>query len=342
VLKKQRAKDKARQIIWRFDSATTGNLSQRFATLDQSMIERFGTYLLERWSQAAREQSQRHAQANQEYWESEVGRSELNDHMFGRLIFDRHEYVPWLNAICQLDGARILEIGCGTGSSIMALTEQGSEVIGIDVVPEAIDMTRTRFRFFGLAEPSIHLMNATEIGSNFGPQSFDLVIFFASLEHMTHGERRASLRAAWRLLKDTGVLCIVEAPNRLWPYDDHTSELPFFHWLPDEIALEYWKRSPNFDHSPVFDTSSEEAMIELSRRGRGVSFHDIDLALGPIEELAFKVDLQSFQLQQNLLRRLHYRLSTKRRYANMLRRHRRDLPFGFFMPYLNIAIPKQG
>jgi methylase of polypeptide subunit release factors len=31
--------------------------------------------------------------------------------------------------------ARVLEIGCGTGSSVMALVEQGSDVTGVDVVP---------------------------------------------------------------------------------------------------------------------------------------------------------------------------------------------------------------
>jgi len=223
----------------------------------------------------------------------------------------------------------------------MALAEQGCELTGIDVVPEAIDMTRERFRLFGLSEPVLHVMNATDIGMRFDRGSFDLIVFFASLEHMTHSERLASLRAAWRHLTDDGILCIAEAPNRLWLFDDHTSGLPFFHWLPDEIALEYLKRSPMFDHNPVFDTASAEAMVELSRRGRGVSFHDIELALGPIQDLDFKLDLQSFQLEQNLLRWLHYRQSRKRRYAKMLRQQRPDLPFGFFMPYLNIAIRKQ-
>lgn len=341
MLTKELAKERARQIMWRFDSATTVELRRRFVALDPTTVERFRSYLLDRWSQAANEKGERHAQANHAYWESEIGRCDLYGHTVGRLIHDRHEYVPWLNALCRLDGARVLEIGFGSGSSIMALAEQGSELTGIDVVPEAIDMTRARFRFFGLGEPSLHVMNATEIGTRFDRGSFDLVIFFASLEHMTHNERLPSLQAAWRLVADRGILCIAEAPNRLWLFDDHTSGLPFFYWLPDEIALEYWKQSSRFDHAPVFDTASGEAMLEFSRRGRGVSFHEIELALGPIQNLDFEVDRQSFQMGQNMLRWLHYRQSNKRRYANMLRRQRRDLPFGFFMPYLHIAIRKQ-
>jgi hypothetical protein len=88
-------------------------------------------------------------------------------------------------------------------------------------------------------------------------------------------------------------------------------------------------------------TTSEEAKLEFSRRGRGVSYHDIELALGPIGDLDFMIDRQSFQMKQNQLRWLHYRQSTNRRYANMLRRQRPDLLLGLFMPYLNIAIRKK-
>lgn len=325
-LTKERAKESARQILWRTDRATTPDLRRRFVPLDPVTVDRFRSHLLSSWS-------------TPEYWDSDVGRHELDEHTVGRLMYDRHEYMPWLNALRRLDGARVLEIGCGTGSSAFAMAEQGSKVTGIDVMPESVEVTRARFRFFGLDEPSLYDMNATEVDTHFDHQSFDLVIFFASLEHMTHGERLRSLQAASRLLVDDGVLCIIEAPNRLWLFDSHTADLPFFHWLPDELALEYIQQTRNYQASP-FDTTSEEAKLELSRRGRGVSYHDIELALGPIGDLDFLVDRQSFQMKQNQLRWLYYRLSANRRYANMLHRQRPDLPLGLFMPYLNVAIRK--
>jgi 2-polyprenyl-3-methyl-5-hydroxy-6-metoxy-1,4-benzoquinol methylase len=320
------AKEVARRIIWRADRGTTADLRRRFVTLDPVSVAGFRDHLLENWS-------------TKDYWDSEVGRHDIDEHTVGRLTYDRHEYVPWLNALRRLDGARVFEIGCGTGSSVMALVEQGSELTGIDVVPESIEVARARLRFFGLAEPPLHHMNATEIDAHFGHAGFDFVIFFASLEHMTHTERLSSLRAAWQLLADDGILCIIEAPNRLWLFDDHTAGLPFFHWLPDEIALEYVKRTPKYQAS-AFDTTSKDASLELTRRGRGVSYHDIELALGPISELDFMVDRQSFQMKQNPLRWLYYRQSTNRRYANLLRRQCPELPFGVFMPYLNLAIRK--
>lgn len=325
---KERAKESARRIIWRADRATTPDLRRRFKALDPVSVDRFRDYLRHNWS-------------TQDYWDSEVGRHDLDEHAVERLIYDRHEYIPWLDHLRRLDGARVLEIGCGTGSSVMALVEQGADVTGIDVVPESIEVTRARLRAFGLGEPALHTLNATEIDAQFGQRTFDVVIFFASLEHMTHSERQRSLQAAWRVLADDGILCVIEAPNRLWLFDDHTADLPFFHWLPDEIALEYLKQTPRF-RAAAFDTTSEGAKLELSRRGRGVSYHDIELALGPLPGLDFLVDRQAFQMRQNPLRWLYYRRSRNRRYVDLLRRQRPDLPLGLFLPYLNIAIRKRG
>jgi len=77
-------------------------------------------------------------------------------------------------------------------------------------------------------------MEMQQISKAYSPtDNFNFIIFYASLEHMT------SLVNAWSLLSNNGVLCVIEAPNRLWYFDSHTSGLPFYYWLPDEIAIKY-------------------------------------------------------------------------------------------------------
>ena len=162
--KKQPARSSGRLI-----GPLQGDLRRRFVPLDPVTVDRFRSHLLSDWSIP-------------EYWDTDVGRRGLDGYQAGgRLIYDRHEYVPWLNALRRLDGARVLEIGCGTGSSIFAMVEQGSKAAGIDVSSESVAVARARFRFFGLDEPSMQDMNATEVDTHFDHQSFDLVIFFASL-----------------------------------------------------------------------------------------------------------------------------------------------------------------
>jgi len=104
---------------------------------------------------------------------------------------------------------------------------------------------------------------------------------------MTYDERLASLADCWRMLPPGGLLCCLDTPNRLWHVDRHTSHLPFFHWLPDPLAVRYARFSPyaplrrvlgDFKPTP----GNEEQLI---RAGRGVSFHEFELAIAPVADL---------------------------------------------------------
>src|SRR5262245_54239845 len=67
------------------------------------------------------------------YLESPIGARDREDHLFRRLEHARAQVIPWLDAARRLDGARVLEIGCGTGSATVALAEQGARVTGVDL-----------------------------------------------------------------------------------------------------------------------------------------------------------------------------------------------------------------
>ena len=57
-----------------------------------------------------------------------------------------------------------------------------------------------------------------------------------------------SLRLAREVVKPDGAIVVCETPNRLIYFDHHTAQMPFFHLLPDELALDYYPRSrrPDF------------------------------------------------------------------------------------------------
>jgi 2-polyprenyl-3-methyl-5-hydroxy-6-metoxy-1,4-benzoquinol methylase len=169
------------------------------------------------------------------YTERVTDEGDLDAALAGALIEDRYANVPWLDAAYPLDGARILEIGCGTGESTLALAEQGAVVTGLDVDEAALSVGRERLKLYGL-EADLRLGNAANVASELPGQTFDMVIFFASLEHMTLQERFAAMEQTWGMLKPGGVWVVVEAPNRLWFWDGHTSMENFYNWLPDELA----------------------------------------------------------------------------------------------------------
>ena len=233
--------------------------------------------------------------------------------LYTRLDSDRRMIVPWLDSAKPLKGSRILEVGCGTGCSTIALAEQGATVVGIDPDASALAVAVDRCREYGIGA-EFHAINSTSMTQVFGQGRFDTIIFFASLEHMTIAERLAGLRDAWEMLPLGGHLVIVETPNRLWYYDGHTSLLPFYHWLPNELAFRYAQFSPRQDFRGWQDYEAEK--VDFLRTGRGASFHEFDLAIRPTATLRVVSSLSTFQG----LRYKPQRSRLDRQYKRMLRR----------------------
>lgn len=154
---------------------------------------------------------------------------------------------------------------------------------------------------------------------------------------MTLSERTQSLRQAFALLRPGGLLGIIEAPNRLWFYDGHSSFTNFYHWLPDELAIEHARRSKRSILADAVKVKGREG-IGLARFGRGVSYHDVELALGecPIV-ISNKTD---FMRRRSPTLRLHAILSGKRRYERFLERLEPGINRGFFREYLDVLIQK--
>jgi 2-polyprenyl-3-methyl-5-hydroxy-6-metoxy-1,4-benzoquinol methylase len=219
------------------------------------------------------------------YLATEWGQQDLQNHLFDRLRRDREEVVPWLDDGRTICGSKVLEIGCGTGCSTVALAEQGAEVVAIDIDEPSLGVARQRCEVYDL-DVDFRLANAADIGEIFGDVHFDFIIFYATLEHMIHTERILALRSAWDLLPKGGLLCVVETPNRLWHTDQHTALLPFFHWLPDDLAFEYSRFSSRPHFSDLYDDYGDERQrLHFLRRGRGASFHEFAVAIAPVEQL---------------------------------------------------------
>jgi 2-polyprenyl-3-methyl-5-hydroxy-6-metoxy-1,4-benzoquinol methylase len=257
---------------------------------------------------------------------------DLNAHLHLRLDNDRRFVIPWINSALGLKGKRVLEIGCGTGSSTVALAEEGANVVAIDIDAAALEVARERCRVHGVTANIIEA-NADKLTA-FGPM--DAVLYFAALEHMNHPERLRSLADAWSLLPAGGLLVIIETPNRLWFFDAHTSRLPFYHWLPDELAFLYSRFSPKEIFKDSYREPSADATNHFLRRGRGVSYHEIDLAIAPTQSLDTVSSLNSYF---GWLRRIRTR-SRARRYKAFLRQIRPDLHEGWFEPDLDVIIRK--
>jgi S-adenosylmethionine-dependent methyltransferase len=223
---------------------------------------------------------------------STSGQAALNDHVRNRYEVSRAHVVPWVSKHLPLEGRRVLEIGCGTGSSTAAFAQQCAGVEGYDIDEVAIEGARRRMEILGIENVRLHFLPSDQIWAEIErryPDGVDAVLFYAVLEHQTFDERIDSLQRCWTLLNAGGALIVTDTPNRLTYGDYHTSHLPFYHVLPHDMAVAYADRSPRPEFVEAIEkaakrgqSAAEESVV---RWGRGVSYHDFELALGDLGEL---------------------------------------------------------
>ena len=258
-----------------------------------------------------------------------------------RFIDHRMKIIPWLDSVKTLKNAKVLEIGCGHGTSTVALAEQGANVTAIDINESYLNAAKYRCKVYGL-DVEFKKLNAINISESFLFEKFDVIIFWAVLEHMTIQERITALRESYILLPEGGFLCIVGSPNRLHYFDSHTSGLPFFNWLPDELAMLYASESKREDYVDFIKDNSNQSdkLIDFYRWGRGLSYHEIETAIKPLAELHLVSDLQSFHMKRGFISNLVYKTNQNYKFGKVLHNKYPTIPACFFHPYLNIIIKK--
>nr|CBH38547.1 hypothetical protein, SAM dependent methyltransferases family [uncultured archaeon] len=199
--------------------------------------------------------------------------------------------VPWIERYIDLENANIVEIGCGTGSLTVALAQSAHHVYAYDIQYTSINMTMRRARIMNLTNVTCYLKETNELLNAVYKNNIsgiDVVVLYAVLEHMNLEQRLETLRVCWQVLKPYGIMVVGDTPNRLQYWDTHTSQLPFFNMLPDDLALIYYTKSPRDDFKNAIKgallQSKTKALAELSKWGRGVSYHEFELAIGDIND----------------------------------------------------------
>ncbi len=132
----------------------------------------------------------------------------------------------------DLEGKRILDIGCGVGAFVRRLREFSQRVAGIDIDAERVIEG-------GKEVPDLALAVGESLPFTDGV--FDIVLLHEVLEHVT--DDRATLREARRVLAPGGRV-VIFCPNRLYPFETHGiflgkryvfGNMPLVNYLPDPL-----------------------------------------------------------------------------------------------------------
>lgn len=108
-------------------------------------------------------------------------------------------------ALGDVSGQRLLDLGCGAGATSLTLSEQGAEVVGVDISPDLIARGRQRAEALGsgaqfeVADASAHQFDAPFdlLFSRFGAMFFDQpLVAYANLRAQMKPGGRAVI-VAW-------------------------------------------------------------------------------------------------------------------------------------------------
>jgi 2-polyprenyl-3-methyl-5-hydroxy-6-metoxy-1,4-benzoquinol methylase len=275
-----------------------------------------------------------------EFLESDAARRAIDDVVFARFHNALRYSIPWLSGVIDLKAATVVEIGCGSGSSTAALALNCAHVVGVDIDEDSVRAAAARCAAYHADNVTLHAVSPAEMldraASTTDP---DVCVLYAVLEHQTYDERLTTLRTLWDRLPTGGHLVIVETPNRFAYMDHHTSELPFFHLLPDTIAFEYLDRVPRLAFRDTLARTLRDhpadAPEQRIRWGLGVSYHEFELALGePLDGLVVAdgyeqemVDFFPIGIDEELLTRYFIEAVP-------------DIPMGFSRAVLNLVLRK--
>jgi S-adenosylmethionine-dependent methyltransferase len=218
----------------------------------------------------------------------------LQRHSYMRYNRSIGSILPWIGQHIDLPRSEVIEVGCGTGSTLVGLGMNCQQVHGYDIDEAVLEVCATRAQAFGVENISLHLCEPEklheEMAARHGKGIVDAILLYAVLEHLSPAERLEAISNSWELLRSDGLLVIVEAPNRLSYFDWHTSQLPFFHQLPLELQRLYFHRSPrsafvNAMNSALASGGAEHLDTALTRFGQSISYHEFELALGSLAGL---------------------------------------------------------
>lgn len=223
-----------------------------------------------------------------EYLDSERFALDLEEDVSHRVNRFHNCLVPWIRRAASISNFRVIEVGSGGGAATAALAPYVKHIHCYEIEENPKKVARARLDFWGhdnvTFEQGLFSRDAALLQTQ---KNFDAVFLIAVLEHTHFHEFREILLAAYDAVKPGGLIVVAETPNRLHFKDAHTSFLPFFQWLPPEIAREYYSRSPREhfvqhigDSVRKHGANSSQVTENFARWGRGVSYHDFEIVLG--------------------------------------------------------------
>ncbi|HEX2087539.1 MAG TPA: class I SAM-dependent methyltransferase [Solirubrobacteraceae bacterium] len=210
-------------------------------------------------------------------WQDSLPEEHYSETMWRNGFWSAERFLERLPAPVPLEGADVLDVGCGTGNlCVLAVRRGARSATGVDYNPLEIDLGR---RMIAAETPDAAERVELVVGADLSPlgdRDFDVIVSKDSFEHYQQPEEMFA--AMEGRLRPGGHLAIGFGP--LWnaPYGPHLdTRLPWVHHLfPERLLLEEWNAlRPGKHATRLEDTGVNrmtlarfERMVEATRLTR--------------------------------------------------------------------------
>jgi ubiquinone/menaquinone biosynthesis C-methylase UbiE len=123
-------------------------------------------------------------------------------------MFYKH-YKPYTYIYKQVEGKKILEIGCGAGYGINLVATKADKIKTVDIDIDSLNYAKNNSNATNIEYIHKNVLK----GLDFEDNSFDIIISFQVIEHFTRKEVSTYLNEMKRVLKPYGRIYIT-TPNR--------------------------------------------------------------------------------------------------------------------------------
>ncbi len=121
------------------------------------------------------------------------------------IIDTTNQYGKYLDKYLKTPNNKILEIGCGKGAMTKHLIKDNHVTV--------IDPNQDNIEYIKRLYPEIDARIGKGEELIFDDQSFDIVLFGLSFHHTPTEKMMDTLKGVFRILKQDGVLCLIEITN---------------------------------------------------------------------------------------------------------------------------------
>lgn len=204
-------------------------------------------------------------------YEGVFGDQQIESHLQSHVALDAADGLVTDVLQTGARGMRVLDIGSGFGSFVLAARQRGLDAVGIEIAAFEVDFARVRLQqSFPDTNPEsvFYLGNGLELP--FANDSFDCITLWNVLEHVEDGMRLLS--EANRVLRPGGYLHLI-CPNYAALRREAHYHIFWPPLLPRRLAAIYLRlrgRNPRFFETSIFYTTNWSVLRALRHLGMRV------------------------------------------------------------------------